>query len=287
MPPVYVEQARGGTLKAAVLLAPNGQTLLRYFFDDQTLRLARSLIKEAHENATATIYVIFSISFFQAGYSTHYALSNVLEAMRQVFKWSVQPSPLGGQYFQLMLTGLPLSEAARQEVLRDVEKKLLSLSLLYRAGMYIHYVNASTTPEGEPGIGVGPEEAPTSGFRQEHIDRFRQVLDKLSARNAAQGLQAFYRQTTKVGRLALGWMLLEDLFGNTSGYPHILTKIERKAVEAFITDCADIPDEKKSKVIDGFRNTNAFRKSRNEIMAERIALLRGDNCEATERTVKD
>jgi len=277
MPEAYVEQARAGNLKAAVLQKSGEQGILFFFFDEPTRQYAQALIDNAHANATATIYVTFGISFLQRGYAAHYNLDNVLTSFKAVYGWEVKPSSLGRELFYFLLVDQPADDAGLAAVKSDIEHKLLLLSLLYRAGMYLHFFNVSIIPKGSMPYGRGPVESASAGFAQAHVDHIAKALVNGDALEAAQMLQAFYRQTTKVGRLALGWMALEDIFGAVGITAHFLKKRERKELERLITDDLRIEKERKDKLIGCFRASNAFKRSRNDLMADRISALIGDD----------
>jgi hypothetical protein len=277
LPQLYVEQARAGNLKAAVLQKPGHQGLLYYFFDEATRQYAQSLIDDAHANTTATVSVSFGISFLQMGHAAHYNLDNVLASFKIVYGWEVKPSPLGRELFEFLLLDQPTDEAGLARVKSEIERRLLLLSLLYRAGMYLHYFHASIIPRGLTPYGVGPAESASAGFMQLHVDHIAKVVANDGAFRAAQMLQAFYRQTTKVGRLALGWMALEDVFGSAGITAHILKKHERKELERIIADGLSIEGDRKQKLIECFRGSNSFRRSRNDIMADRLAALNGND----------
>jgi hypothetical protein len=276
LPENYIGAARAGKLKAAVLHGPQGQGVLHFFYDAETMRYLQSHIDRAHANASGGIYILFSISFLQIGQSTHYNLDNVLTSMKELFGAEVKRAELGGNLFEVFLVNLPADEFAQRAVLKSFEEKLMLLSLLYRAGMFVHYYDFASAPEGEFLMGSGPEEQASTGFRPADLDQLTEVLKNEKAFKAAQSLQAFYRQTTKVGRLALGWMALEELFGDVGITAHLLKKHERKEFEQLVADGLGIDPDRKKKLIDCFRASNTFRRSRNDIMADRIAELTGE-----------
>ena len=283
----YVDNAKQGNLKAALLLGPDGELVLRYFYDFETLDYIDAYISYANANPTAGVYIIFSISFLQLGTTTHYNLDNVLASMKAHFGWNVKPSPLGSQLFEMLIVTDRAGEETQNAILKDVEVKLLLLSLLYRAGIYIHYWHVNIAPKSEFVMGVGPEEQAGTGFRPQHIDQLIRILESEPALKAAQALQAFYRQTTKVGRLALGWMVLEDLFGKVGATAQFLKKHERKALEKLIQERLQIDADRKAQLIDCFRASNRFRRSRNDLMAERISELTGASRDAVREKIAD
>jgi hypothetical protein len=237
------------------------------------------MIDRAEANAAATILVILEISFLQLGQEIHYDLGNVLAAMKAAFGWNVSPSSLGRGLFEFTLLGQPADEAG-------IERKLLLLSVLYQAGRHIHRFSAGRTPADAVAMTVGPEEVASAGFTAGHLDRLRPILENENACRTAHGIQAFYRQTTKVGRLALGWMLLEALFGDTTDHAHPLSKAQRRRVAKLIRGF-EIDPATKERVIEQFNDRTSFRPSRNRIMAERIAALRDEPVEKVMATIKD
>jgi hypothetical protein len=286
LPEIYREHARNGTLRAVLLWRPGAAQVLFYFFDDETCRLVQAMIDRAEANATATILVIFEISFLQLGHATHYDLDNVLAAMKTAFGWNVSPSSLGRGLFEFILLGQPADEAGIERVRSDIERKLLRLSMLYRAGMHIHRFSARRTPAGAVAMTVGPTEVASAGFTVGHLDQLLPILENENACRAAHGIQAFYRQITKVGRLALGWMLLEALFGGKTDHVHPLNRAQRKRVAKLIGDF-EIDPAIKERVIEQFNEWTSLRPSRNRIMAERIAALRDEPVEKVMAMIKD
>jgi hypothetical protein len=126
-------------------------------------------------------------------------------------------------------------------------------------------------------MGLGPSERASAGFGPENVEQLAKTLESEKALRAAQSLQAFYRQTTKVGRLALGWMALEEIFGKVGITAHLLAKRERKDFEALVINGLRIDIDRKRKLIDCFRASNVFKRSRNDLMADRIAELMGQD----------
>ena len=112
----YVENAKQGNLKAALLLSPEASQCCATSMITETLGYLDAYISYANANPSAGVYIIFSVSFLQLGTTTHYNLDNVLASMKTHFGWSVKPSPLGGQLFEMLI----VTDRAEEETQKGI-----------------------------------------------------------------------------------------------------------------------------------------------------------------------
>lgn len=273
---VYIDRARQRPISFAILVSPEGKMMLYPILDSMTSECVQREQERLHASRKTAVMIVLHLSYLQTGDAIHFSLVNFLEALHKQLQWNVSQSHLGTDYIILNFSSINTPQTTVQDFLKDIARRCLALSLLYRIGVKIHYYHVNEYTESEPTTHLFPSETPVAEFSENDVNTIESLEANEEAWQAAQCLQSFYLQSTKAARIAVGWAGIEVVFGKEGKVEHALSEQEQEDILKNVRAHCKIPEEKISRLERVLADKSRFKdKTKNMMIAERIAKLLG------------
>jgi len=279
LPQKEIDLACNGKLFRAVLRRPtDGQGMLYFFSDDESHAYLKDLSDSAGDEVSLLAYL--SINYRKEEGDAHYDFSNICRIIEEKFDAEVELSEKFEDSVEMRVRHVNDRFGSKKNLLEELEVTCLALSLLYRSGINIFYINSvSYHKTGKNVLGnfifeILPTHRKVGIVDQEELRVVEEKIKIPEAKRVAKGLQNFYNQRSSIARIAIGWAAVEDLMSDGLRPEHILDKDELSGAQEIIEILLDIPSHKKKTFLEAIRDVNRMRiMSRNEGVANRIAAI--------------